>query len=78
MTPEEVGQRVLRGIKRNDLFIMTHPEFSHGVKARMEALLRAFPDEPQDPERLEAFKFFGPVWRNPYYDTQTKPGPPDW
>ncbi len=78
MSSEEAGHRVLRGIRRNDLFIMTHPEFAAGVKARMDALLRSFPDEPEDPERLKAIQFFGPVWRNPYYDKQTKPGPPDW
>src|SRR5882672_5995049 len=27
MSPEEVGQRVLRAIRRGDLFIMSHPEF---------------------------------------------------
>ena len=32
MTPEEAGRRVLRGIERNDLYILTHPEFKEGVK----------------------------------------------
>ena len=78
MSIEEAGERVLRGIKRNDLFIMTHPEFMHGVIARFTALLRSFPSEEFDQERLDIIKNFGPVWRNPIYDKQTTPGPPDW
>ena len=41
MSKEEVGKRVLRGIQRGDLFIMSHPEFRAGIVARNEALLRA-------------------------------------
>ncbi|NLM47152.1 MAG: SDR family NAD(P)-dependent oxidoreductase, partial [Firmicutes bacterium] len=48
MDPDEVGERVLQGIKRNDLYIFTHPEFKDGVRVRNEALLRAFPNEPVD------------------------------
>lgn len=75
MSIEEAGERVLRGIKRNDLFIMTHPEYMHGVLARFTALLRSFPSEPFDQERLDIIKNFGVIWRNPYYDKQTTPGP---
>src|SRR5690606_19131208 len=46
MDPEEIGERVLRGIKRNDLFIITHPEFREGFAVRCQALLRAVPNEP--------------------------------
>lgn len=78
MTPEEVGERVVRGIKRNDLFILTHPEFKEGIVARNEALLRAMPDEPVNEERKAVLKNFGTLIYNPIYDTQTQVGPPDW
>jgi len=45
MSIEECGERVLRGIRRNDLYIFTHREFKEGVAERMEAMLAAFPDE---------------------------------
>jgi len=44
MDPVEVGERVLRAIKRNDIFIITHPEFRDGIAARNDAVLRAIPD----------------------------------
>jgi NAD(P)-dependent dehydrogenase (short-subunit alcohol dehydrogenase family) len=78
MTPEEVGERVVRGIRRGDLFILTHPEFKEGLIARNEAILRAVPDEPINEKRKEALKTFGTLIYNPIYDTQTQVGPPDW
>ncbi len=45
MSIEECGERVLRGIRRNDLFIFTHREFKEGVAERMQAMLACFPDE---------------------------------
>jgi len=70
MTKEEVGRRVLRGIERGDLFIMTHPEFRDGIVARNEALLRAIPDEPPNEKRAALVKQFGTLMYNPIYDTQ--------
>ena len=70
MSPEEVGRRVLRAIRRGDLFIMTHPEFRAGIVARNEALLRAQPDEPLNLPRHEVIKQFGTLCYNPIYDTQ--------
>jgi len=77
MTREEVGKRVLRGIRRGDLFIMTHPEFTAGLKARNEALLRAQPVEPINEERAETVKLFGTLMYNPIYDTQKVLDGPD-
>lgn len=57
MDAEEVGERVLRGLKRNDLFIFTHPEFKAGASQRCEALLASFPDEPLNLERAERITF---------------------
>ncbi|MEJ0043608.1 MAG: SDR family NAD(P)-dependent oxidoreductase [Rhizomicrobium sp.] len=72
MTTEEVGKRVLRGILRNDLFIMSHPEFRDGIVARNEALLRAIPNEKPNVARAALVKQFGSLMYNPIYDTQTK------
>ena len=78
MDPVETGERVLRGIKRNDLFIMTHPEFKAGIIARNEALLRACPDQPLNPQLHELLKKIGSLVYNPIYEKQTQVGPPDW
>ena len=52
---DEVGERVLAGVRRGDLFILTHPEFASGVADRHRAIEGAFPREPVDPVRAEAF-----------------------
>ncbi|MBT2186644.1 SDR family NAD(P)-dependent oxidoreductase [Sphingobium nicotianae] len=70
MSPEEVGERVLRGIRRKDLFIMTHPEFRDGIVARNEALLRAIPVEEPNEARAALVRQFGTLIYNPIYDTQ--------
>jgi NAD(P)-dependent dehydrogenase (short-subunit alcohol dehydrogenase family) len=78
MDPTEVGERVLRGIRRNDLFIISHPEFREGLQARCDALLRAVPDEPLNQERLAMLRTFGTLLTQPIYAEQTTPhGRPD-
>jgi NAD(P)-dependent dehydrogenase (short-subunit alcohol dehydrogenase family) len=77
MDPIEVGERVLRGIRRNDLFIISHPEFRDGMQARHDALMRAIPDEPINPERKQVLDTFGTLLYNPIYEAQTTPGPLD-
>lgn len=78
MDPIEVGQRVLRGIRRNDLFIISHPEFREGLQARCDALMRAVPDEPLNQERLAMLRTFGTLLSQPIYAEQTTPhGRPD-
>ncbi len=77
MEPVEVGERVLRGILRNDLYIITHPEFREGLQARNDALIRAIPDEPLNEERLQRLRTMGNLLRNPIYAEQSTPqGPP--
>jgi NAD(P)-dependent dehydrogenase (short-subunit alcohol dehydrogenase family) len=78
MDPNETGERVLRGIRNNDLFIHTHPEFRAGYIARHEALIRAIPDEPKNEKRFEIISSFGTVYYNDIYDQQKPVGPPDW
>jgi len=77
MDPVEMGERVLRGIKRNDLFINTHPEFKAGYAVRGEAILRSIPDEPPNTKRHEVVKALGTgtLAYNPIYEKQTTPGP---
>jgi NAD(P)-dependent dehydrogenase (short-subunit alcohol dehydrogenase family) len=57
MDPRECGERVLRGVRANDLFILTHPEFRDGTAERFEAILASFPDEPPNHERAQAISF---------------------
>jgi NAD(P)-dependent dehydrogenase (short-subunit alcohol dehydrogenase family) len=54
MDPEEVGERVLRAILRNEPYIFPHGEFKEEVREYFNEMLAAFPvDQPADPERLE-------------------------
>jgi NADP-dependent 3-hydroxy acid dehydrogenase YdfG len=78
MDPVEVGYRILRGIKRKDIFIMSHPVYGEGIITRHKALLRSIPDEPRDHERDEVLRSFGALVNNPVYEEQTTPGAPDW
>ncbi len=52
MSPEEIGQKVLRGIQRNDFYIFPHPEFKDELRALFEEVLAAIPDDPVPSERL--------------------------
>jgi NAD(P)-dependent dehydrogenase (short-subunit alcohol dehydrogenase family) len=53
-TGDEIAGHVLRGIRGNELYIMTHPEIRPVLEARARALVAALPDEPVDPRRIEA------------------------
>jgi NAD(P)-dependent dehydrogenase (short-subunit alcohol dehydrogenase family) len=64
MSIEEVGERVLAGLKRNDLFIFTHREFKEGFAERCEMMLRSFPDEEINAERYQEIKW---LTENPIY-----------
>jgi NAD(P)-dependent dehydrogenase (short-subunit alcohol dehydrogenase family) len=57
MDPVEVGERVLAGIRRNDLYLFTHREFREGADERFRAMLASFPDEPLDQVRAEDIDF---------------------
>jgi NAD(P)-dependent dehydrogenase (short-subunit alcohol dehydrogenase family) len=57
MDPIECGERILRGIQRNDLYIFTHREFREGAAEHYQALLAAFPDEPLNTARADAIRF---------------------
>jgi NAD(P)-dependent dehydrogenase (short-subunit alcohol dehydrogenase family) len=57
MDPLECGERVLAGIRRDDLYIFTHREFREGADERFRAMLASFPDEPVNEERAQAISF---------------------
>ena len=61
---ELAGQLVIRGVRRGDLYIITHSEFYEGVKARYDAVLRAFPKDPPNEafKRLASFLTYNPVF----------------
>jgi len=68
MDPLEVGERVLRGIRRNDLYILTHPEYEPGLRERFAAILASFPIEgPPPPARVAAEAV---VLRHPMFAAQ--------
>ena len=53
MDPLEIGQKVLRGIQRCDLYILTHPDHKEELREKFEEILAAFPDEEPEPKRYE-------------------------
>jgi NAD(P)-dependent dehydrogenase (short-subunit alcohol dehydrogenase family) len=67
-TKEEVGQRVLQGILNDELYILTHSEFRHGVEERAQAMCAAVPDVPENQEYKSTFSF---LFRNPVHAAET-------
>jgi NAD(P)-dependent dehydrogenase (short-subunit alcohol dehydrogenase family) len=65
MDPIECGERILDGIRRNDLYIFTHREFKEGATDHYDAMLAAFPDEPLNQQRADAIRFLlsNPVFK---------------
>jgi NADP-dependent 3-hydroxy acid dehydrogenase YdfG len=74
MSIEECGERVLRGIRRNDLYIFTHREFKEGVAERMEAMLASFPAEEINRARAAEFSFLttNPIFKQIIEDAEKK------
>jgi len=73
MSIDEVGRKVLNGIKRNDLYIITHGEIRNVLEARAKALLAALPDEPIPPARAKGAET---LYSDAIYREQiTKPAP---
>jgi len=52
MLPDEVAERVLRGIRRNDLYLFSHAEFREELRQMFDEMLAALPDEPPNPARM--------------------------
>jgi NAD(P)-dependent dehydrogenase (short-subunit alcohol dehydrogenase family) len=66
MDPVECGERVLAGIRNDDLYIFTHREFREGAEERFRAMLASFPDEPRNEERAQEIGFLlsNPIFRD--------------
>jgi len=54
MEPLEAGERVLNGVRNNDLFIFSHPEFKDGMQERFDAFIASVPPEIPPPARAQA------------------------
>jgi NAD(P)-dependent dehydrogenase (short-subunit alcohol dehydrogenase family) len=52
MDPMEAGRIVLAGIRNNDMWILSHPEFGPGLKERSDALLASIPNTKAPDSRL--------------------------
>ena len=61
MDPLEVGEIVLRGIRRNDLYIWPTAHYRDGVRFRYEALLRGMPDNEVDAETRKRTSLFNDI-----------------
>jgi len=68
-SPLDAGKRVIRGVKRGDLYILTHSEFKPGIERKAGAILRALPDEVPNPKYGETFYL---LTDNPIFDKQTQ------
>lgn len=52
MDPLEAARIVLAGIRNNDMFILSHPEFGPGLRERMDALMASVPNTTAPAARL--------------------------
>jgi len=68
----EAAERILQGVKRGDMYIITHSEFKEGFEERVNAMLRAFPDEAQNEEFKKVFSF---LVTNPVFEQQKQVPP---
>lgn len=52
MDPDEIGEKVLRAIRRNDFYVFTHPDHRDELRGIFDEIIAAFPDEPVPADRL--------------------------
>ena len=57
MDAVEAGRHVMRGIKNNELFIISHPEFRDVLRARHAKIEASIAKEPVDEVRAESVRF---------------------
>lgn len=55
MEPEQVGDMVVKAIRNDELYIITHGEWREAVKARYEAMMAAMPTEV-NPELMASLR----------------------
>ena len=73
MSVEEVGRKVMQGLRRNDLYIITHGEIRDVLEERMKAVLAALPNEPIPPGRAKSARVLYDV--PAYAEQSAKPAP---
>jgi len=76
MDPMEVGEIVLRGIRRNDLYIWPTRHYADGIRYRMEALIRGMPFNYVDDELRKRVTRFNDI--QVYLDQQQVPPWQEW
>src|SRR4051794_19307971 len=52
MEPDEIGEKVLRAIRRNDFYVFTHADHRDELREIFDETIAAFPDESIPPDRL--------------------------
>ena len=52
MDADEIGEKVLRAIRRNEFYVFTHPDHREELRGIFDEILAAFPDEPVPADRL--------------------------
>jgi NAD(P)-dependent dehydrogenase (short-subunit alcohol dehydrogenase family) len=72
MDPMEVGEIILRGIRRNDLYIWPTRHYADGIRYRMEALIRGMPFNYVSDELRQRVSRFNDI---PVYLEQTQVPP---
>jgi NAD(P)-dependent dehydrogenase (short-subunit alcohol dehydrogenase family) len=60
MDPLEAGRQVLAGIRRNDLYILSHPEFAAVTRERFKLMMNSFSKQPVPAGRRHATSFIIP------------------
>ena len=55
MSSEEIGEKVLAGIRKNRMYIFSHPEFRDELRELFDIALNSLPDE-EAPEQRAAFE----------------------
>jgi len=68
MSIDECGERVLAGIRRNDMYIFTHREFKLPLAKKSRAMLAAFPGEAVNQVRAREI---ASLLYNPVFDLPT-------
>ncbi|MET0290715.1 MAG: SDR family NAD(P)-dependent oxidoreductase [Steroidobacteraceae bacterium] len=62
MDPMECARCLIDGIRNNDLFILSHPEWRIGTKARLDAIMASFIDRPVPAARVPTDPYRTPVY----------------
>jgi NAD(P)-dependent dehydrogenase (short-subunit alcohol dehydrogenase family) len=64
MDPEEVGEMVVQGVLKNQLYIFTHGMFRAGMQEKFDTMLASLPTAEDDPELVASLGMFT---HNPIY-----------